>query len=266
MTRRDDSLETEPDESGPTILPLMGLPLVGSTSVSRAARRRPPVSGDRMTEVVRTAISQLRRRLDRLAEGLRETDPGRIVALLDGDRLRSIAAEVDAISQTLVRLGDLVSPDQPTARWVSPRGVLEAVVAKMHHSSAAASLPRISLDVPEGHAVHADPVLVRRVLETLLENAVEAAGDGGEVVVTSVEYADAIEIEVADSGPGLTSHARAWIFEPGFTTKADGSGVALASASSLVDQLGGTIDAADCPDGGSAFTIRLPHGRRRLAA
>lgn len=261
MTSHDDGPEVYAMDGEPTILPL-----VSSTSVPRAARRRHPVSSERMTEVVRGAVSQLRQRLDRLADGLRDTDPGRIVALLDGDRLRHIAAEVDAISQTLVQLGDLVSPDVPTARWVSPRGVLEAVLAKVQHASGGAALPRIMLDVPEGHAVHADPLLVRRVLETLLENAIGAAGGSGEVVVTSIEYADAIEIEVADSGPGLTSHARAWIFEPGFTTKADGSGVALAAASSLVDQLGGTIDATDCPDGGSAFTIRLPHGRRRLAA
>ena len=261
MTSHDDAPDVHPIDRGPSILPL-----VASTSVPRATRRRDQVSSDRMTEVVCTAVSQLRRRLDRLAEGLRETDPGRIVALLDGDRLRHIAAEVDAISQTLVQLGDLVSPDVPAARWVSPRGVLEAVLAKIQHVSSAVPLPLVTLDVPEGHAVHADPALVRRVLETLLVNAIEAAGGGGEVVVTSVEYADAIEIEVADSGPGLTTYARAWLFEPGFTTKADGAGVALAAASSLVDQLGGTIDATDCPDGGSAFTIRLPHGRRRLAA
>lgn len=260
MTFHEEEPEVYAIDGEPAILPL-----VASTSVPRAARRH-SVSSDRMTEVVRTAVAQLRQRLDRLADGLRDTDPGRIVALLDGDRLRHIAAEVDAISQTLVQLGDLVSPDAPTARWVSPRGVLEAVLAKVQHASGGAALPRISLDVPEGHAIHADPMLVRRVLETLLANAIEAAGGHGEVVVTSVEYADAIEIEVADSGPGLTSHARAWVFEPGFTTKADGSGVALAAASSLVDQLGGTIDATDCPDGGSAFTIRLPHGRRRLAA
>lgn len=259
MTTRDDGPELHPIDRGPAILPL-----VGSTSVPRASRRRDQVSGDRMTEVVRTAVAQLLRRLDRLAEGLRDTDPGRIVAFVDGDRLRHIAAEVDAISQTLVQLGDLVAPDVPAARWVSPRGVLEAVLAKIQHASPA--VPLVTLDVPEGHAVHADPALVRRVLETLLVNAIEAAGGGGEVVVTSVEYADAIEIEVADTGPGLTTHTRAWLFEPGFTTKAEGSGVALAAASSLVDQLGGTIDATDCPDGGAAFTIRLPHGRRRLAA
>jgi len=261
MTFRDDAPGVHPIDRGAAILPM-----VASTSVPRAARRRDHEASGRMTEVVRTAVSQLRNRLDRLAEGLRDTDAGRIVAILDGDRLRHIAAEVDAISQALVQLGDLVSPGVPAARWVSPRGVLEAVLAKIQGGSSAVPLPLVTLDVPEGHAVHADPALVRRVLETLLVNAIDAAGVGGEVVVTSVEYADAIEIEVADSGPGLTTHARAWLFEPGFTTKTDGSGVALAAASSLVDQLGGTIDATDCPDGGSAFTIRLPHGRRRLAA
>ena len=81
------------------------------------------------------------------------------------------------------------------------------------------------------------------------------------MVITSVEYADAIEIEVADSGTGLSNNTKSRLFEPGFSTKPDGTGLALASARVLVEQLGGALDAINCPDGGTAFTLRVPHGK-----
>lgn len=242
------------------------LPMVGSTVPPRSPRARTEVSFERLAVVVRGTVEQLRSRLGRLADELRETDPARIAAILDADRMRRAAADIDGIARTLVQLGDLLAPESSSARWVSPRGILEATLSKIQHEAVDGSLPRIELDVAEGHAVHADPTLMRRVLETLLLNAIEAAGPTGDVVVTSVEYADAIEIEVADSGDGLSPPARAWLFEPGFTTKSGGAGLGLSAASSLVDQLGGTIDAVNCPDGGSAFTVRLPHGRRRRLA
>jgi signal transduction histidine kinase len=261
MTMNDHDRAADDVSTEPHILPM-----VGSTMPPRSPRARAGLSLDRLTEVVRGTVEQLRSRLDRLGDELRETDPVRIASILDADRLRCAAADIDGIARTLVQLGDLLAPDSPSARWVSPRGVLEATLAKIQHEAAERPLPRIDLDVAEGHAVHADPLLMRRVLETLLLNAIEAAGPTGEVVVTSVEYADAIEIEVADSGGGLSPPARAWLFEPGFTTKSGGAGLGLAAASSIVDQLGGTIDAVNCPDGGSAFTVRLPHGRRRRLA
>lgn len=88
-----------------------------------------------------------------------------------------------------------------------------------------------------------------------------------EIVVTSIDYPDAIEIEVADSGPGLWGQTQSRLFEPGFTTKPDGAGLSLAAASALVEQLGGTLHAANCPEGGTAFTLRLPQKRAsRMAA
>lgn len=219
------------------------LPMVASTHVAKASRPRRHLGHGRLADVVRTSVDRIRGRLDRLADGLRDTDPGRIAALLDGDRMRHLAAEVDGISQTLTQLGDLLSPDEPDARWVSPRGILESLLAKLSHAAGPRALPRVVLDVAEGHAIHADPVLIRRILETLLANAIEASGGVGEVTVTSVEYADAIEIEVADSGP--------------FRELASVDRVAA-------ERAGGSLDILACAEGGTAVTLRLPH--RQAAA
>lgn len=135
-------------------------------------------------------------------------------------------------------------PRPSDGRWFSLRNLIDDVIVALE-AGRAAPLPRMILDVPQRHAVRADPAVFRRVLESLLANAVESAGADGEVVVTSVEYADAIELEVADSGSELASRSTSRPFDPG---------------------LGGRIDAIDCPEGGAAFTIHLPQVRRRLAA
>jgi signal transduction histidine kinase len=134
----------------------------------------------------------------------------------------------------------------------------------------------IELDVAEEHLIHADPAMIRRIFAALLANAMDAADHDTsvrevprlrEIIVTSVAYADAIEIEVADSGPGLPAHAKARLFDPDFTTKPEEFGPLLVEARTIVERLGGTLHAADCPDGGTAFTFRMPHRMaRRMAA
>ena len=81
------------------------------------------------------------------------------------------------------------------------------------------------------------------------------------MVVTSVQYADALEIEVADSGTGLTNHAKAWLFEPGFTTKPAGEGTGLGLSLSydiVVKQHGGDLSVESEPGRFTAFKISLP--------
>jgi len=228
------------DERTPCILPM-----VSETRPARRERRH--ATPTRLADVVLTAAERLRERLGRLLADL--PSPG-VEAEPDGTRLHRLADEAETAAKTLRQLGDLVAP--------APAVAEAARAARDRHMP----LPLLTLDVDAEHLVQADPPLVRRVLATLLDNAIEAAGETGEVVITSVQYADAIEIEVADSGPGLSSHARAWLFEPGFTTKPDGSGVALAAARQLTGQLGGS-----CPEGGTAFTLRLPRRMpQRMAA
>lgn len=254
------------------------LPMVDQTHVGRhPTRRRSVPSG--LTAVVQTTVDRLRQRLERLHGDLGSFQE-QLLSGSEHGRLQQFAHEAAVISRTLHHVSDLATPQHGSQQrgseqavsqqWVEPHGLLESLLGEMIREARddGRHLPTFSLDVEERLLMQADPAVVRRVLRTLLSNAIDAAGPDGEVVVTGVQYADAVEIEVADSGEGLSSHARAWLFEPGFTTKPDGTGVALAAARALLDQLGGSIDAINCPEGGTAFTIRLPrqHPLRRMAA
>jgi hypothetical protein len=131
--------------------------------------------------------------------------------------------------------------------------LLEAVVA-----SAARPGVRTACEVDPWLRCDADPATVRGLLEPLVRDAVAAALESDpasdapmlrEVLVTAVDTGDALEIEVADSGP-------ARCLEP-----------PAADVRRLLSAVFGAVSAAACAEGGTAVTLRLPHRRARgLAA
>jgi signal transduction histidine kinase len=86
---------------------------------------------------------------------------------------------------------------------------------------------------------------------------------GGELVVTAYEGSREVEIEIADSGPGLATSAQR-VFEPFYTTRHHATGLGLAIVKGVARAHGGNVTACNCPEGGAAFTIHLP--RRALKA
>jgi two-component system, NtrC family, sensor kinase len=92
----------------------------------------------------------------------------------------------------------------------------------------------------------------------LLVNAVEAVGRNGAISLDARDRDGAVEIEVADSGPGVPAELRTRIFEPFFTTRARGTGLGLPIARQIVEAHGGKLDVGERRGGGACFTVRLP--------
>jgi signal transduction histidine kinase len=114
-------------------------------------------------------------------------------------------------------------------------------------------------------AVRGDDERLRQVLVNLCLNALEALSAGGRVRVScglapapdgSAE-GEQVEIVVDDDGPGIPEAIRDRIFEPFFTTKARGSGLGLSIVHAIIAQHGGTIRAAQSPEGGARILLRL---------
>jgi signal transduction histidine kinase len=106
--------------------------------------------------------------------------------------------------------------------------------------------------------VEGDPVQLRQVCVNLVENAVHAASPEGEVRVRGRAAADAVEVSVEDTGPGVDPATRRRLFEPLITTKDRGIGLGLALVKRIAERHGGTIEYSDRPEGGACFTLRLP--------
>lgn len=114
--------------------------------------------------------------------------------------------------------------------------------------------------------VMADEDLLKGILTNLLENAAEAAGEGGTVLaVTSASGGQAV-IEVHDSGPGLSEEAKKSLFEPTISFKKHGMGLGLSIARKNALLAGGDILLVKGEPGGAAFRVLLaayvPHPDR----
>jgi two-component system nitrogen regulation sensor histidine kinase NtrY len=110
--------------------------------------------------------------------------------------------------------------------------------------------------------VKADPELLRRVVANLIDNAAEAM-EGSTVrrlrVATRVEGdGDAVEIEISDSGHGISPQDKERLFLPHFSTRERGTGLGLAIASRIIAEHFGTIRVEDNLPSGTRFLIRFP--------
>jgi two-component system sensor histidine kinase HydH len=104
----------------------------------------------------------------------------------------------------------------------------------------------------------ADPDQLIQAFLNLVINALQAVERQGRVEINAREDADFIDVRVRDTGPGVSPEKLSAIFEPYFTTKADGSGIGLWIAQQILTAHGGTIQAGNAPEGGALFTVRLP--------
>jgi nitrogen fixation/metabolism regulation signal transduction histidine kinase len=106
--------------------------------------------------------------------------------------------------------------------------------------------------------VMADADLVKGILTNLLENAAEAAGDGGRILGVTAEQEGRVAIEVHDSGPGLSEQAQASLFEPTISFKKRGMGLGLSIARKSALLSGGDIELVKGELGGAGFRVLLP--------
>jgi two-component system cell cycle sensor histidine kinase/response regulator CckA len=106
--------------------------------------------------------------------------------------------------------------------------------------------------------VSCDPAQMEQVVTNLLTNARDAMPNGGRVTVELSAESDAMQLLVRDRGTGIPPHVVPQMFDPLFTTKRSATGLGLAIARHVVLRHGGSIAAANEPDGGACITIALP--------
>jgi two-component system sensor histidine kinase HydH len=220
---------------------LGGLDVQGDARSTDAARGISPVAAD---------LTALRRRV-----------AGDAVASELVDRIESGVA---ALSEMVSALVTFTSGRKPRLQWVNLGQVVDEVCNALRGQFQARRVD-VTVDVPRYLGLLADREMMRAAILNLVVNAVEAMTHGGRLVVTSYIGAHGLELEVADSGPGLSDQVLGHMFEPFFTTKSDGTGLGLAIVHRIAELHGGRVLAANCPEGGAAFTLQLPQAARKAA-
>jgi signal transduction histidine kinase len=139
-------------------------------------------------------------------------------------------------------------------------GVLVRATARDLEPRLTAGGITIALDTAADVVARADREKLRRVIVNLIENAMDALGNGhAEKHLGLVVARDAVSavVRIADDGPGIPLEAQARIFDPFVSLKPSGTGLGLAIAKRTVDAHGGHISFTSRP-GTTAFEIRLP--------
>ncbi len=114
---------------------------------------------------------------------------------------------------------------------------------------------------PELDRVTVDPGRLKQVLYNYISNALKFTPEGGRVTVRAVrECGDCFRLEVEDSGIGIDDKHGDRIFQPFYTTKAEGLGMGLAISRTIVADHGGRLGAANNPRGGATFYFTVPVG------
>jgi signal transduction histidine kinase len=159
------------------------------------------------------------------------------------DRLNAMAHEFSAFGRL---------PEGPTTT-VDVEELLRGVVG----ATVPAEVP-VTWSVEPGLATigHYEPL--RRAVQNVVRNAVEAGSTRGIDVRAEAGTDPSVTVRVVDHGPGVPDQVRERLFEPYVTTKSGGTGLGLAIVQQTVIQHGGTVTVEDTPGGGATVALTLP--------
>ena len=174
------------------------------------------------------------------------------------DFRRMIDREFPAIRRLLEDLRNLARPI-PLERFpVDVARLLQETAERISPIAAQAGLT-VSVTAPASAlAIEGDLFALGRVLQNLLQNALQATPPNGSVWLSTREADGRAVIEVGDTGCGIAAERLPHVFDDYVTTKRRGLGLGLAISRRIVEQLGGTIAVTSEVGKGSVFTLSFP--------
>jgi signal transduction histidine kinase len=176
------------------------------------------------------------------------------------EMLRSIARGAERIKSLAQALLAFSRPSREERVPISPNEVVERALELCHyqllkggvrvHKQLAPELPKLL-----GYSNQLEMALIN-----LIVNAVQAMDGGGSLSLGSALKDGAVEITVADTGPGIPEEIRGSLFEPFVTTKPEGrgTGLGLSTVLMIVERHNGTVDFTTKAGDGTTFRIKLP--------
>lgn len=194
---------------------------------------------------IHASAMQLRRR----GEGLED-----VVAMIEHAGHETLKA-----GEIIRRMRSFIVSGRITGRRENLRTMIEKVTVALTCPDGAEV--EIVKEVPLTDFVTVDRIQIEQVLSNILTNACEAL-DGQlqprRIAISSARQSEEIVLRIEDNGPGLSAEALALVFEPQFTTKANGMGLGMPICRTIVEGHGGRIWAESPAGGGAAFCLSLP--------
>jgi len=230
-------------------------------SLEKAEESRRAMTAD-IAHELRTPLAVQRAHLEALQDGVYPLNSENLEPILAQNHLLTRLVEdlrtlalADAGQLTLERVPvDFPALVQRTFSRFSPQAVAKQIRLSFDTSAVTQPLPPLNLD----------PARIEQILSNLLANALRYTPEGGQIDLSLAREEQTVRLAIHDSGPGIPPEALPHLFERFY--RADrarnraegGSGLGLVIARQLAQAQGGTIAAANHPNGGAVFTLELP--------
>jgi two-component system, NtrC family, nitrogen regulation sensor histidine kinase NtrY len=172
-----------------------------------------------------------------------------------------LLSEIDNLKKIISRFSDFSKMPQPELSDVNMNDLARGTAKLFESQFSAVGRPPITSELhlnPDLPVIQADSTLLKRALENLVLNAMDAMPAGGVLMLRTTQQNGGIQLEVSDTGTGLTPEECDRLFTPYYTTKQHGTGLGLAIVQSVVSDHGGRISVESEAGVGTSFHIFLP--------
>ncbi len=175
------------------------------------------------------------------------------------EHMQVLIGEVKRMGATLDEFLNFSRPVTGLSARAVTAAKLMAEVVQLHQGIAAKRNVTLSLVTVAAEPIVCDPRKAKQVLVNLVQNALEAAPAGSRIEArTEPESSGGALFIIQDEGPGIAAKVRGRLFEPGITTRQDGSGLGLTIARAIAEQHGGTLELQEPSAGGCRAVLQLP--------
>ncbi len=227
-------------------------------SLQKAEQSRRAMTAD-VAHELRNPLAVQRANLEALQDGRYPLTPENLAPILEQNQLLTRLVD-DLRTLALADSGQLTLVRTPTNLLDLVPRVIERFLPQADSRSIRIetqfpeSLPRLELDAQR----------IEQILNNLLSNALRYTPDGGRVIVGLTAHPGQVNLTVRDSGPGIPPESLPYIFDRFYRAERSrnraegGTGLGLAIARQLAQAHGGSLSAANHPEGGAVFTLTLP--------
>jgi two-component system sensor kinase FixL len=177
------------------------------------------------------------------------------------EALAKAGDQAQRAGQIIRRLRDFVEKRDSKRAVENINAIAEDAIALAMVGTKAVDITVRTEFAPHSPPVLVDRVQIQQVLVNLLRNASEAMADSPRrelTITTAAIDGVAVEVSVADTGPGIPEEVAKQLFKPFVTTKPGGMGIGLAISQSIVEAHGGSLGMTPNQGGGTVFRFRLP--------
>ena len=228
-----------------------------AASLQRAEERRRALTAD-IAHELRNPLAVQRAHLEALQDGVYSLTRENLAPIVEQNLLLGRLVE-DLRTLALADAGQLTLE----RRTVDVCALAARVAARFEPQATERQISLRFTPQEQPRLLLVDPQRIEQILNNLLANALRYTPAGGVVEVRCLEVPSDgwLQVEVCDTGPGIPEEALPHIFERFYKTEVSrqgGTGLGLSIARKLAQAHGGDLIAANHPDGGARFTLRLP--------